>query len=547
MPPGAASACAPHRRRRPSRCCRLRGRPIIEWTIERLARAGIVDLVVNHAHLGHLIEAALGDGRRLGVSIRYSAEAEALETAGGIANALHLLGADPFLAVNGDIYCDFDFASLRVRPLGPSLAHLVLVANPAHHPQGDFALCGAQVRDDGAPRWTFSGIGLYRPELFASVRPGDKAKLAPLLRAAMARGLVTGEITAGNGTTSARPNARSSRTEASARAVLDRGAKAADNPLSPSASGNPMIDLARCAERRATLARRMDTGIAIMPTAPERIRNRDSDYLYRFDSYFYYLTGFPEPEAVLVVVAGTPSPNRSCSAGTGTRSASSGTDSATAPRRPRKLSRIDETASIATLEEAMPKLIANQRALFYAPGADPGWDARVMNWLNQVRAQSRTGVTAPNEIRDVRAILDEMRLFKDETELATMRRAAAISAVAHRRAMRATRPGRNEFEIEAELLYEFRRAGAQFPAYWPIVAGGRNACVLHYRDNHAPLAEGDLLLIDAGCELDGYAADITRTFPVDGRFSAAQRDIYELVLAAQAAADRQGCPRQPLE
>ena len=296
-----------------------------------------------------------------------------------------------------------------------------------------------------------------------------------------------------------------------------------------------MNDPARCAERRAALTRRMDAGIAIIPTAPERIRSRDSDYLYRFDSSFYYLCGFPEPDAVLVLVAGAePKSILFCRDKNPERELWDGFRYG--PEAAKEAFRIDETASIATLDEAMPKLIANQRALFYSPGADPGWDARVMNWLNQVRALSRTGVSAPNEIRDARAILDEMRLFKDEIELATMRRAAAISAVAHQRAMRATRPGRNEFEIEAELLYEFRRAGSQFPAYWPIVAGGRNACVLHYRDNHAPLAKGDLLLIDAGCELDGYAADITRTFPVDGRFSTAQREIYELVLAAQAEA-----------
>jgi len=295
------------------------------------------------------------------------------------------------------------------------------------------------------------------------------------------------------------------------------------------------IDPGRCAERRATLARRMQAGVAILPTAPERIRNRDSDYLYRYDSYFYHLTGFPEPEAVLVVVAGAaPKSILFCRDKNPERELWEGFRHG--PEAAKETFGIDETASIATLEEALPKLLANQRALFYAPGADPGWDARVMNWLNQVRAQSRTGVTAPNEIRDVRAILDEMRLFKDETELATMRRAAAISASAHRRAMGATRPGRNEFEIEAELLYEFRRGGAQYPAYWPIVAGGPNACVLHYRDNHAPLRDGEMLLIDAGCELDGYAADITRTFPVNGRFTAAQRDIYALVLAAQAAA-----------
>jgi len=317
--------------------------------------------------------------------------------------------------------------------------------------------------------------------------------------------------------------------------VLDRDAKAADNPLSFSTSHRPMTDWVRCAERRATLARRMETGIAIIPTAPERLRNRDSDYLYRFDSYFYHLCGFPEPEAVLVVLAGAESKSiLFCRDRNPERELWDGFRHG--PEGARETFRIDESASIATLDEALPRLIANQRALFYAPGADAGWDARVMNWLNQVRAQSRSGVTAPHEIRDVRAILDEMRLFKDETELATMRRAARISAAAHQRAMRHTRPGKNEYEIEAELLYEFRRGGAQFPAYWPIVAGGRNACVLHYRDNHAPLASGDLLLIDAGCELYGYASDITRTFPVNGRFTGAQRDIYELVLAAQAAA-----------
>ena len=170
------------------------GRPIIEWTIERLARSGFAEIVVNHAHLGNLIEAALGDGTRFGVSIRYSAEREALETAGGVARALALLGHDPFVVVNGDIFCDFDFATLPSRALGRSLAHLVLVANPAHHPLGDFALREGNVSDEGNPRWTFSGIGLYRPELFGPVRPGDKAQLAPLLRAAMARGLVSGEI-----------------------------------------------------------------------------------------------------------------------------------------------------------------------------------------------------------------------------------------------------------------------------------------------------------------------------------------------------------------
>lgn len=178
----------------PKPLLQVQGRPMIEWTIARLARAGFIDLVVNHAHLGERMEAALGDGSRMGVSIRYSAEGEALETAGGIAKALPLLGGESFLVVNGDIVCDFDFSSLRTHDLREALAHLVLVANPAHHPGGDFALRDDRVQDEGEPRWTFSGIGLYRPALFDPVRRGDKAKLVPLLRAAMARSLVTGEI-----------------------------------------------------------------------------------------------------------------------------------------------------------------------------------------------------------------------------------------------------------------------------------------------------------------------------------------------------------------
>ena len=172
----------------------VRGTPLVARLIEALARSGVREIVINHAHLGHMIEAALGDGRRFGVAIRYSAETEALETAGGIAKALPLLGAAPFVAVNGDILCDFDFSRLVARDLGARLAHLVLVANPPHHPQGDFCLRDSQVRETGDPRCTFSGVGLYQPELFATVKPGSKGQLAPLLRTAMARGLVSGEV-----------------------------------------------------------------------------------------------------------------------------------------------------------------------------------------------------------------------------------------------------------------------------------------------------------------------------------------------------------------
>jgi len=172
----------------------VRGKPLIVWSIEALARSGVREIVINHAHLGHMIEAALGDGRRFGVAIRYSREAEPLETAGGVAQALPLLGDEPFLVVNGDLFCDFDFSRLVGTALEQNLAHLVLVANPPHHPQGDFALNGMQVSESGRTKLTFSGIGLYRPELFSSIRPGSKGQIASLLRAAMARGLVSGEL-----------------------------------------------------------------------------------------------------------------------------------------------------------------------------------------------------------------------------------------------------------------------------------------------------------------------------------------------------------------
>ena len=296
-----------------------------------------------------------------------------------------------------------------------------------------------------------------------------------------------------------------------------------------------MSDMQRYAGRRARLLAQMQCGIAVVPTAPERLRNRDSAYLYRFDSYFYYLCGFHEPEAVLVLIAGEkPQSLLFCREKNLERETWDGFRFG--PQAAQEAFGVDAAHPIAQLEEMLPALMGNQPALFYAPGADAEWDARLMRWLNQVRAQSRVGISAPQDIHDIRSLLDEMRLVKDGHELEIMRRAAGISAKAHVRAMRATRPGRMEFEIEAELLYEFRRHGAQFPAYWPIVASGASACVLHYNENNARMEDGGLLLIDAGCELDGYASDITRTWPINGRFSGAQKDVYELVLAAQAAA-----------
>ncbi|MBI2752832.1 MAG: aminopeptidase P N-terminal domain-containing protein [Betaproteobacteria bacterium] len=295
------------------------------------------------------------------------------------------------------------------------------------------------------------------------------------------------------------------------------------------------IEPAAYAARRLRLAQEMQAGVAVVPTAPERVRNRDSHYLYRFDSHFWYLTGFPEPEAVLVIVAGAkPRSILFCRERSEEREIWDGTRFG--PEAARERFGFDEAHSISALDEELPKLIADQPALYYPVGGDAAWDARAMKWLNAVREKARSGVAAPERVHDVRALVDEMRLVKDGSELATMRGAAGISAAAHRRAMQAARPGRFEHEIEAELLYEFRRRGAQFPAYWPIVASGPNACVLHYVANDAELRDGDLLLIDAGCELQGYASDLTRTFPVNGRFTGPQRDAYELVLAAQAAA-----------
>ena len=296
-----------------------------------------------------------------------------------------------------------------------------------------------------------------------------------------------------------------------------------------------MIELSTYQQRRQRLAEQMQVGVAVIPTAPERARNRDSHYPYRFDSYFHYLTGFAEPEAVLVLVAGaTPRSILFCREKHAEREVWDGFRYG--PEAARDAFGFDEAQPIARLDEMMPKLLADQPSLFFHLGADSAWDARAVGWLNAVRAEVRNGIVAPAAIRDVRVPLDEMRLIKGGAEIATMRRAAEISAVAHRRAMRHVRPGRHEYEIEAELLHEFRRQGAQAPAYSSIVAGGGNACVLHYVSNGDMLRDGDLLLIDAGCELDGYAADITRTFPVNGRYSAAQKDVYEVVLAAQAAA-----------
>jgi Xaa-Pro aminopeptidase len=304
------------------------------------------------------------------------------------------------------------------------------------------------------------------------------------------------------------------------------------------------IDTAVYRRRRARLVAAMGTGIALVPTAAERTRNRDAHYPYRFDSYFYYLTGFREPGAVLAIVAGkTPKHILFCRDKDPEREIWDGYRYG--PEAARGAFGFDEAHSIERLDALAPELMAGHTALYCHLGADAAWDARVTGWINHVRGQARSGTLAPREVKDVHALLDEMRLIKGPEEIALMRRAATITADAHRRAMRAAKPGRAEYEIEAELLHEFRRRGAQAPAYTPIVASGERACVLHYVQNDGVLADGELLLIDAGCELEGYAADLTRSFPVNGRFSAPQREIYDLVLAAQVAAIAAVTPGAP--
>ncbi len=295
------------------------------------------------------------------------------------------------------------------------------------------------------------------------------------------------------------------------------------------------MNIAPFQQRRTRLLERMQAGVAVIPTAHEQQRNRDTTYPYRADSYFHYLTGFPEPEAVLVLVAGaTPKTILFCREKDESKEIWDGFRYG--PDGAREIFGFDEAHPIAELDARLAELLPDRPALWYSLGHDAAWDVRIATALNAVRAQTRSGKRAPTDIRDVRAALDEQRLVKDGHEIELMRQAAAIACDAHRRAMRFAAPGRFEYEVEAEFLHEFRRRGSQSPAYSSIVAAGANACVLHYVDNNRELHDGDLLLIDAGCELDGYASDITRTFPVNGRFSGPQADVYNLVLAAQAAA-----------
>jgi Xaa-Pro aminopeptidase len=280
-------------------------------------------------------------------------------------------------------------------------------------------------------------------------------------------------------------------------------------------------------------------GIAILAAAPERVRSRDTLYIYRQDSDFYYLTGFGEPEAVAVLVPGRAqggflmfcrerNPERE--QWDGPRAGPEGAVAAYGA---------DDAFPISDLDDILPGLLERSDRVYYSIGGNE-FDQKLLTFIQTLNSKRQSG-HAPSELVALDHLLHEMRLYKSRAEAGTMRQAARIAVSAHSRAMRACQPGMKEYELEAEFVHEFRRHGAEC-SYPPIVAAGVNACILHYRSNDAPLLDGDLVLIDAGCELDMYASDVTRTFPVNGRFSAAQRDLYEVVLEANHTATAKAVP-----
>ncbi|MEL5848786.1 MAG: aminopeptidase P N-terminal domain-containing protein [Candidatus Igneacidithiobacillus chanchocoensis] len=290
------------------------------------------------------------------------------------------------------------------------------------------------------------------------------------------------------------------------------------------------------ARRRRLLAQIGQGGILVLPTAREQIRNRDVAYPFRPDSDFFYLTAFAEPEALLVLAPGhgegeqilfcrPRDPERET--WDGRRAGIEGA---------RELCQVDQCYSIDKVDELLPKWLENRSVLLYPMGVDVSFDARVQTWRNQARSRSRQGIGYPMELVDSGHFLQEMRLHKDAVEADLMRAAAGVSAAGHRHGMRQTRPGMWEYQLQAEIEYVFQRQGAARLAYSSIVGGGANACILHYVENRDELRDGDLVLVDAGAEIGGYAGDITRTWPVNGRFSGPQREVYALVLASQKAA-----------
>ncbi len=306
-----------------------------------------------------------------------------------------------------------------------------------------------------------------------------------------------------------------------------------------------MIKPVEFARRRKQLMRMADEdAILILPAAPERMRSKDTTYPYRQDSDFWYLSGFPEPEAVLVLVPGRKhgetllfcrERDADKEAWDGPRA---GQDGAV------ETYGADDAYPISDLDEILPSLLEGRSRVYYHFGRDTDFDLKLIAWVNRVRAQVRQGAQPPHEFLELGHLLHELRLFKSAAELKLMRKAADIGACAQRAAMRATRAGGHEYEIEAALQFEYRRHNA-VPAYEPIVGAGANACVLHYRANRSPVRNGDLVLCDAGAEFALYASDITRTWPVSGGYSKEQRALYQLVLDAQHAALTEARPGRP--
>lgn len=295
-------------------------------------------------------------------------------------------------------------------------------------------------------------------------------------------------------------------------------------------------------KRRKMLMRMVGPkGVAIVPSAKLVPRNRDVDHVFRQDSDFLYLTGFDEPDALALLI-----PDKEgdryilfCRERDTDQEIWSGRRAGLEGAVKDYLA--DKAYAINQLDEVLPRLLSDRERIFYPMGRDAGFDRKVINWVNQSRGSYRARKHTLHELLSLDYPLHDMRLYKSRSEVSLMRKAAKVSIAAHLRAMQACEPGKHEHEIEAELLYEFRKAGC-VPAYPSIVGGGGNACILHYIENSQVLNDGDLLLIDAGAECQGYASDITRTFPVNGIFSRAQRDVYELVLEAQTAAIRKVKP-----
>lgn len=303
------------------------------------------------------------------------------------------------------------------------------------------------------------------------------------------------------------------------------------------------IDKNEFARRRSLLMDDMqENSIAIIPSAGEKIRNHDVTYPFRQDSNFYYLTGFDEPDAVAVLIPGREHGEYVlfCRDKDVTRELWDGYRAG--PEGACELYQADDAFPIGDIDEILPGLIEGKDCVYYAMGRHKEFDAHVMDWVNSIRANIRSGAQPPGEFINLDHYLHDLRLYKSAAEIKMMQKAGEISAKAHKRAMRFCQPGVYEYQLEAEILHEFAMSGARLPAYNSIVGGGANACVLHYVENNQRLHDGDLVLIDAGCELDYYAADITRTFPVNGKFSEEQKAIYQLVLDAQLAAIEQAKP-----